>query len=262
SRSTLARKARLLERLGPLALVDDVGPAAVADVLPALFRLFAARWAGRHESGGFAGRHREFHARALPRLAAAGHLRLSLLCVDGEVAAFAYGLCAAGVTSSYVLAHDDALGEASPGAVLLARLLETACRRGDPSYDFSIGEESYKAQWATGRRRVFRVVGWRRGEAAGVTLRLSVAGSRLWVAARSRDGLRRLRREGLRRMLFPARTEPPDAPGLPAGPVGTWHAYRLSVDAPGADVVVERWRWGRMAAALSPRHRGIAATRA
>jgi CelD/BcsL family acetyltransferase involved in cellulose biosynthesis len=200
-RSGLARKARRLGELGTLRFEELDRPDQVRGALPAMADLYARRWAGRHESGGFAGTHRGFHARTAPALAAAGHARVSLLRLDDRIVAFSYGLVARGVTTSYVLAHDDALGAYSPGLLLLVRVLEAACRRGDPEYDFSLGEEIYKDTWATGHRAVVRVLAWRRGSAAALRGRARALGARAWVGARSIDLLRDLRREGIRAVV-------------------------------------------------------------
>jgi CelD/BcsL family acetyltransferase involved in cellulose biosynthesis len=259
SRATVARKFRRLERLGKLDFEEIVDPGRVEAAMPAMAHLFGRRWAGRHDSGGFAGRHREFQARAAVALAAAGHVRLSVLRLDGEIIAFAYGLRTGSVTASYVMSHDDTLGACSPGLLLLHRLLEAACRRGDPEYDFSVGEETYKDAWATGSRGVFRVVAWRRSLPATVRGRVRVLGTRAWVRARSIDWLRDLRREGIRRRRNDA---PRDAPGLTAGTGDAWHVQRLSRRLARSTVTACAWRYGELVRQLSPRLLTLAVERA
>jgi len=262
-RSNDARKWKALERFGQLDFVETARPEELRSALPTMFRLFEERWAGRHESGGFAGRYRSFHEHAAPALAAAGHLALSLLRLDGEIIAFSYGVRAGSVTSSYVLAHDNRLNVCSPGLLLLLRLLEAAAKRGDPEYDFSLGEESYKEAWATGTRGVFRVLRWRRRSTAGLKAWLHALGSRAWVAARSVGWLRAVRREGLRRVAFgsPAPTEAPDIPGLPAGDDGTWTVHRVARRTRGPEVAARAWTYREMTQHLSPRLLELAADR-
>jgi hypothetical protein len=226
--------------------------------MPAMADLFGRRWAGRHESGGFATRHRGFHARAAVALAAAGHVRLSLLRLDGDIIAFSYGLRTTNVTTSYVLAHDDTLGACSPGLLLLHRVLEAACRRGDPQYDFSLGEETYKDAWATGRRAVFRVLSWRRSSPALLRGRLRVLGARAWVGARSVRWLRDLRREGIRGRR---RGVPPDEPGLAAGAGCAWHVHRLAPSVSRSGLTMRPWRYRDLARRLSPRLLALAVER-
>ena len=259
TRASIARKARRLERFGKLDFEELVEPGRVEAAMPAMADLFGRRWAGRHESGGFAGRYREFHARAAVALAMAGHVRLSILRLDGEIIAFAYGLRTGTVTASYVMSHDDTLGACSPGLLLLCRVLETACRRGDPEYDFSVGEETYKDAWATGSRGVFRVVSWRRSVPAMLRGRLRILGTRAWVGARSVDWVRDLRREGIwgRRHEIPC-----DAPGLAAGTGDIWHVQRLGRSRAPSAISARPWRYRELVRRLSPRLLTLAVERA
>jgi CelD/BcsL family acetyltransferase involved in cellulose biosynthesis len=264
TRGQLARKWKALEGLGQVEFTEVGEPDAVQFVLPVMFELFTRRWEGRHESGGFARWHRRFHEHAAPALAAAGHVRVSLLKLDGAVIAFTYGVRAQGVTSSYVLAHDDTLAVCSPGLLLLARLLEAACQRGDAEYDFSLGQEGYKDMWATGTRRVFRVLRWRSGSAAAVRGHLRGLGTRAWVTARSLRWLRQLRRNGLRPFIFgaPGLESRADSPGLPAGGARSWNISRVAGIAGGAPgVSVGRWAYARMVRELSPRLLALAVDR-
>jgi len=263
SRTLLSRKQKSLARLGRVELVETGEPGAVREALPAMFALFADRWYGRHESGGFADRRRQFHTHAAPALAAAGHVRLSLLTLDGHVIAFVYGIRGARGTSSYVIAHDGALAAQSPGAVLLARVLESACARGEPEYDFSLGDEEYKDAWATGTREVMRLVQSRRHPSAAVRGAARIVGSRAWDIARSVHPVRNLKREGLRRWLFgpPAADVRADAPGLAAGAAREWHVHRVS-PCPGANGVrAATWSYDEMRARLSPRLLALALER-
>jgi CelD/BcsL family acetyltransferase involved in cellulose biosynthesis len=259
SRGAIARKARRLERFGKLDFEEIVDADRVAAAMPAMADLFSRRWAARHESAGFGGRYRNFHARAAAALAAAGHVRLSVLRLDGDMIAFAYGLRMGNVTTSYVMSHDDTLGACSPGAILLQRLLESACRRGDPEYDFSVGQETYKDAWATGSRRVFQVVSWRRSLPAMVRGRLCLLGTRAWVRARSVGWLRDLRREG----FWPRRAQiAGDAPGLAAGTGDAWHVERLYRPRAFAAVTARAWRYHELVRRLSPRLMRLAVERA
>ncbi|MDP2307598.1 MAG: GNAT family N-acetyltransferase [Pseudomonadota bacterium] len=255
-RANFARKWDALERLGRLAYVEVSHPSDAIARLPALFDLFAGRWQGRHESGGFAGRRRRFQERAIGALAEAGHLRLSVLELDARVIAFSYGVWGAAGTTSYVLAHDDRLNVYSPGALLLLRVLQSACARGDQEYDFSIGVEAYKDRWATESRRVFRVLRWRHHTRAALVARAHAAGTRAWTAARSVSWLRDLRREGLRQLILPTSGTPslPDVPGLAAGNGSTWHVYRVAAaNTADAHVSHRTLSYEEMSRRLSPR---------
>ena len=263
SRTLLARKQKTLARLGRAEFVETGDPAAVRAALPEMFRLFTERWAGRHESGGFAGRHRVFHTHAAPALAAAGQVRLSLLRLDGHVVAFSYGVRGSRGITSYVIAHDGALAVHSPGAVLLVRMLEAACARGDPEYDFSLGEEDYKEAWATGSRDVVRLLQSRRQPTAAARGALRALGSRAWDAARSIRPFRALKRDGPRRWLLgpPAPDVHPDAPGLAAGAARAWHVHRLTGDDARNGLRFGAWSYADLRESLSPRLLALALER-
>jgi CelD/BcsL family acetyltransferase involved in cellulose biosynthesis len=246
SREQLGRKWKALGRLGRTEFVELTDAAEVARAMPAVFQLFAERWRGRHESGGFAGANRALHEALAARLAAAGHVRLSLLRLDGDAIAFAYGVRARHVTVSWVVGHATALDVYSPGLLLLTRVLEAACGRGDREYDFGIGDEGYKALWATGSRDVVRVLRAPRG-AAGARARsaMRAAGTRLWVAARDVPWLRSLRREGFRRTLFRRAAAPPAARRPPA-----WRREQAEPRAAGA-TVARAWTFREMSDGLA-----------
>src|SRR5262249_5278370 len=149
--------------------------------------------------------------------------------LDERVVAFSYGVRGATGTSSYVLAHDERLNVCSPGTLLLLRVLEGAACRGEPEYDFSLGIESYKDQWATDARAVVRVVRARQRSVAALAGRAHVLASRAWVAARAIGWLRDLRREGLHAVVAgDTSAPPPDGPGLCAGASGEWHVHRVA----------------------------------
>jgi len=264
SRRQLARKWKTLARLGRLEFHEVDSPARVRELLPELFTLFRQRWEGRHESGGFAGRFREFHLHAAPALAAAREARISHLALDGHVVAFYYAVRADGGTASYVIGHDGVLGPFSPGQLMLIRALEAACVRGEREYDLSLGEESYKDEWASGARGVFRLLAWRRRSTSAVHGRVRAVAAQAWVRARSVGWLRDLRREGLRRTLAgpPALDARPDAPGIAAGGPGPWTVHSVESGAAAADAVVVRaWSFGELRDAASPRLLALAAER-
>ncbi len=262
-RKTVNKRWRMLERVGRVAFTEVTAPDAVAAALPAMFALFGQRWVGRHASGGFTTTLRPFHERAAVALAAAGHVRLSLLTMDDAVVAFAYGLRTAGVTTGYVVAHANALNPASPGTVLLTRLLEAACTRGDAAYDFSIGKEAYKDMWATGARRVFRVLHARRTPMASGRVAARRLATQAWTTARSVEWLRTLKRDGLRRALARG-GEPPsaaDTPGLPAGHAHEWIVCQVPAPPDGVPPTTARWSYAEMTRRLSPRLLALAVDR-
>lgn len=253
-RSTWRRKANRLSRLGALEFVEAQDPAALEEAMPRMIELFEQRWEGQRIRGGFSS-HGPFQAQAATRLAQERLALLSSLRLDGEIVAFAYGVRGRAVTSSYVLAHDDRFDRYSPGLLLLLRILEAACRRGDSSYDFSVGDVPYKSLWMTGRQEVYRAI-WGRGRRRGALQ------SRAWARARSIDWLRELKLNGLSAMS-PRRdlgAEIPDAPGLPAGRPAASRVYQLPGGS-GEGAFLRPCSYSSMRDLLSPRLLSLAIER-
>lgn len=261
-RANWKRKWARLGQIGDLEFLETSDPGAINSVMGDLFRLYESRWAGqRNRSAAFSKRQQGFQAKVVENIRQARdietqHIKLSMLRLDREVIAYSYGIRANGVTSSYVLAHDDLFTSYSPGLLLLLQIIEAASRRGDPAYDFSLGEMSYKELWATGQSSVYRVL-WGRGRWS------RSAWQRAWVAARSVEGLRRLKLQGIRALTpwAAARELAPDAPGLPAGKPDEWHSYRIQPDPETSRFVFRRWRYGQMKQQLSPRLLALALER-
>jgi CelD/BcsL family acetyltransferase involved in cellulose biosynthesis len=234
NRNTWRRLERRLSGLGELEYVELTEPDAVNEAMPRLFALFEARWAGQRVTGGLAPGLQPFHLLAAPRLAGSGHVVVSALRLDGEIIAFNYGIRANGATSSYALAHDSRFNRYSPGLLLVLHVLESAARRGDPSYDFSLGEASYKNMWMSGQRRTYRLL-WGRGRS-----RRALA-NRAWVTARSVPALRRLKLGGPGAILGSRRgperptANTPDHPGMAVGRAGRWHVYSVEARSSGPD---------------------------
>lgn len=59
---------------------------------------------------------------------------------------------------SYDSSYDLAFGEASPGVLLTARIIEDACSRGMSEYDFMRGDEPYKLAWTDAYRQEMEYV--------------------------------------------------------------------------------------------------------
>ncbi len=223
SRKTWRAKRRALARLGELDFVETGDADEIATAMPRLIDLYRARWKGTRvaKSGAFSAQFERFQIEAAREAAETGNVLLSLLKLDGDIIAFNYGVRAANITSSYVLSHDGPFGSYSVGTLLLLKVLESAAHRGDPMYDFSLGDDEYKAIWATRQQAVFRLL-WGRGR--WTRLALSHARTR----ARSVPQLRRVWIEGVR-APFPQRREAlaSDAPDLLAGEDRWWFVYRV-----------------------------------
>lgn len=209
-RGNWRRALRKLEALGRVQLEELTTDAGIQAVMDEAVGLYDTRWADFNVDRAF-GRERELFQRAAAgALAGQGQAIMSVLRLEGEVIAFSYALRHGGVSNSYTLAHDDRYAPYSPGQLLMIYVLEQAAKRGDPSYDFSVGDEVYKEVWGTSRISVYRLA-WGEGAAVRTTKDLALA------AAREQPTLRRLKQEGVRSVL------PAPAPALK-----DWFVHRVA----------------------------------
>jgi CelD/BcsL family acetyltransferase involved in cellulose biosynthesis len=125
---------------------------ALAADVESLFDLHDRRWQGASTLNSPAARsfHTAFMAAALER----SWLRLWFLELDGEPVASWYGWRLGDRYSFYNGGFDPSRSKLSPGMVLLARVLESAFEEGAKTFDFLLGDESYKSRFADQAREV------------------------------------------------------------------------------------------------------------
>jgi CelD/BcsL family acetyltransferase involved in cellulose biosynthesis len=147
------------ERRGTLTFCS-LADCSAEGMLAELVRLHSLRWESRGEAGVLGDpRVRNFHAHALPRLAAAGLARLYALRIGQHIAAVYYGFLHDRYAYAYLTGMDPAFADESPGTLLLAHAMEEAIREGAREFHFLRGGEAYKYGWGAvdrwNRRRVF-----------------------------------------------------------------------------------------------------------
>ena len=152
-RSQLKRKMRSLERDHEVRLRRSQTAEEVSNDLDTLFDLHDARWQERPGASSLADPqardlHRAFAARAHEQ----GWLRLYLLEVDGAAAAAWYGWHVGDRFSYYQAGFDPAWSRYSVGFLLLAETVREAIAEGAAEYDLLVGDEAFKARFATGER--------------------------------------------------------------------------------------------------------------
>jgi CelD/BcsL family acetyltransferase involved in cellulose biosynthesis len=194
------RRRKWLERQPDFRIEVCRDERTLQPALEHFFRLHRMRW---HEDGGSSGiadaRVEAFHRDAMPRLMAAGQLRLYTLWVDGQAVSSVYALIHGQTFYYYQAGMDPAWRSRSVGLVLIGETFADAIRSGLSRYDFLRGDEAYKSDWVNGSRRlVSRRLYARRGSGASAVqgdLRLSRAralvkkwirraGSTMWDSAR------------------------------------------------------------------------------
>lgn len=91
---------------------------------------------------------RAFFRELVQTLVESGRIDLRILRVAGE--GVAYELCfdQAGRIWSYNGGYDSAWARQSPGTVLTADVIESACAAGRTEYDMLRGDEAYKLRWS------------------------------------------------------------------------------------------------------------------
>jgi len=155
-RSTAKRTRKRLE--GDGATVRTVAAADAARALDDLARLHDGRWADGSE---FLSAWARFAAAATDGLAH-GDVRISeLVSADGQVVATELDLLAtgpAGTSLAFYQAGRRTEHEwRGAGTALKAAVVMDACDEGVAEYDLLRGDESYKADWAEGRRELVRM---------------------------------------------------------------------------------------------------------
>jgi CelD/BcsL family acetyltransferase involved in cellulose biosynthesis len=128
---------------------EGVGQAALAgpEAFAHLVALHTQRWHDRQQPGVLADpRVIAWHEAALPRLKAAGLLRLYCLRRGDEIVGALYGLSGKQRAYYYISGFDPEL-RAGLGTLLIGHAIAEAEREGAQSFDFLRGQEPYKYHW-------------------------------------------------------------------------------------------------------------------
>lgn len=152
-RNQVRRKMRALRRDHDVSLRRPESATEVLGDFGILFALHDARWSGRNEASSIAEpRARDFHREFVVDAHARGWLRLYVLEVDGVPVAAWYGWRLGDRFSYYQAGFDPAWGRYSVGFLLLAETVRQAIDEGAAEYDLLLGDEPFKARFATGAR--------------------------------------------------------------------------------------------------------------
>jgi len=158
-RKHLRKYRRQLDTLGAWSVERFGNDGDVGTWLREVQEVNAASWKARRGTNLF--RHpkiREFLLDLTGQMAERGELDLQLLRVEGR--AIAYELCfdCAGRMSSYNSGFRPEHFRSSPGTLLTAAVIESACARGRTEYDMLRGAEEYKTRWSETLRREAQLI--------------------------------------------------------------------------------------------------------
>lgn len=158
-RGQVRRRERKLVRDHRLAfrLSDDAD--RVGADLEILFALHDARWQGGSQA--FVAGLRDFHLDFARRALARGWLRLWLAEAAGRPVAAWYGLRLGDAEWYYQAGRDPAWDDHGVGSALLVHTMREALESGARAYRFGLGDEPYKARFATADPGIETVVAGR-----------------------------------------------------------------------------------------------------
>jgi CelD/BcsL family acetyltransferase involved in cellulose biosynthesis len=132
-------------------------PETLAEDLETLFRLHAARWTAKDQSGVLAHRDTQlFHRETAPPLLARGRLWLTVLTFDRRPVAALYVLRGHGRLLYYLGGFEPEAARWSPGRLAIADLIERGIATSAREIDFLRGDEPYKFEWGATSRVVHR----------------------------------------------------------------------------------------------------------
>jgi CelD/BcsL family acetyltransferase involved in cellulose biosynthesis len=167
-RSEIRRKGRALARDHEVEFVEVREETLVPDALQVHFALHDRRWEGRAATA--PGWVRPFLRSFAAGAAREGWLRLWHLVVDDQPVASWLGWNLGGRYSYYQAGLDDSWSRFSPGTLLLAQTIRASIDEGASTYDFLLGDESYKRRFTNDEREVTSIaLGWHWSPLLGLT---------------------------------------------------------------------------------------------
>ena len=146
-RSNARRKLRQMEKKGAVR-IEQIQASDLPAVLEDFFNIERSGWKGRNGTACDQDEQtRSFYIR-LAQWAAENHwLSLFRLTLDGQTAAFQYGLTYDGAYFLPKLAFSEAFGELSPGLVLMHEVLRDCIHRHLTAIDFLGTDDEWKSRW-------------------------------------------------------------------------------------------------------------------
>jgi len=149
-KKSLVRHENHFRRTGELRTVHSRDSEEILEQLDPFFEQHVERWSGTPNPSLFTeDAHRRFYRTLVEEARDAGWLRFTRVEWDGRPIAFHLGFCHDGTYLWYKPSFAIDLARNSPGEVLLKHLLHAAVEEGAATFDFGIGDETFKRRFAT-----------------------------------------------------------------------------------------------------------------
>jgi hypothetical protein len=152
-RENYLRRRKWLEAQPGFRIEKTERPEELPRVMAELFRLHRLRWQSDGGSDGIRGpRIEAFHRDATQLLAEGGRVRIYTMWLGRVAVASVYAILHGGTFYYYQSGYDPAWASKSVGLVLVGETFKDAIE-GFCRYDFLRGNERYKSDWTTQRKR-------------------------------------------------------------------------------------------------------------
>ena len=152
----LARADKRIAKLGGASLLRLVSPDGIRAALAEIQRLRAGRFAGDLIQRDFV---RDFYAAVAADGSDEGFAEIFRLDIGGAPAGYVYGLGHRGRFYYLLIGCDyENHGRSSPGLVLYDRIIANWIGRGGDIFDFTIGDEPFKADFGTETTQMFALM--------------------------------------------------------------------------------------------------------
>lgn len=151
----LSSRLKRLAKLGPVSFRQATANTA-RTMLDEAVRLHRLRWARTPNNAIFSDGTNgpRFYRDVIPTLISQGVADITTLCVGDQAVASVVGFQAGGRYDYYIPAYDPFFNVYVPGKLIVAHLMERAFREHLEVFDFMLGDESYKSEWATEQMHV------------------------------------------------------------------------------------------------------------
>jgi CelD/BcsL family acetyltransferase involved in cellulose biosynthesis len=150
TRQNLRRKVRRLEEKGVVRFQSLETPEEVSPWITKAMQLEKVSWKGEEGVGIFMrATHRAFYHLLMENLSARGRLRLSILTIDDQLAAYEIGILGTDNYCMHGTAFDPELASFSPGRLLMLHVLEKCMSEKRRIYDFLQNDQEFKRQMST-----------------------------------------------------------------------------------------------------------------